>query len=633
MVHLGYSDEKGLLSRQRKNTRLDAVSRFFYNVGDLPSDDFAPGTGFGDPEFYDVSAEGFFSGFAPQGRFFAGNSQFTFGPTGQLQPCFTNNALTCGGGAGQGPNGFNRQFFRTLAVPVERYLFAARGHYEVFDNVSAIMEATYNKTTSAREIEPFALDSADIFPATGGAFPIETLVDGVLVVNPLIPQVIADAAVDEDGDGLRDISFTRRLVEVGSRTGETSRDFYRFVAGLEGKILDDRFSWDISYNFGRTTESQTSNGQVNVLNFANALQAIPGPNGTLVCADPNAVAQGCVPINVFGTGSITPQALAYINAQQTFQTDIQQQVFAGNVSGSLFELPAGPLGVAVGAEYRREESSEDNDALTNAGLNGGNALPDTSGRFNVKEAYGEVNVPIFRDQPFAQQLNLRAAGRISDYSTVGTTKTYSLGADYAPLDAVRFRGTYAKAVRAPNIGELFTGPSQTFPTGLQDPCEGISANDTGTLAQQCLSDPGVVANIALNGVFTINQADQQGISGFNSGNPNLDVETAKSFTAGVVINPRTIPALRNLVLSVDYYNIKVDDAITFPSRTTILDQCFNEGNEVFCQFIFRRPTASGANSPGSLEFINSGAVNSAVSRRGASTPCCNTARPRQFMAA
>ncbi|HVF83730.1 MAG TPA: TonB-dependent receptor [Sphingomicrobium sp.] len=592
MVHLGYTNEKGLLSRDRRNTRVDAVSRFFYITGE--------------PEDYAVSQEPFLSGFAPQGRFFAGDEQFTYGQNGELLNCFSTNGTTCGGA----PNGFNRQEFRTLAVPVQRYLFATRGTFDLSDSISAFAEGTYAKTSSSREIEPFALDSSDIFPSTGGQFAIETLVNGGLVLNPLVPAEIAAAATDTDGDGLRDIAFTRRLAEVGSRTSQTTRDFFRFVVGLEGKLLNDRFSWDLSYNFGQTTEGQTSNGQVNVLNFANALRAVPGPNGP-VCVSADAVAQGCVPISVFGAGSITPQALNYINAEQSYRTEIQQQVLAANISGAIIDLPYGPLGLAVGAEYRKEESSEDNDALTNAGLNAGNAIPDTEGKFNVKEAYAEINVPILADLPFAKQLNLRAAGRISDYSTVGSVKTYSLGADYAPVEALRFRGTYARAVRAPNIGELFTGPSQTFPTGLQDPCEGITAGDAGTtLGDQCLSDPGVALNVAANGAFTLNQADQQGISGFNAGNPNLDVETAKTFTVGLVINPRQITALRNLVLSVDYYSIKIDDAITFPGRTTILDQCFNEGNDAFCQFITRRATNEGANSAGSLEFINSGAVNS-----------------------
>jgi outer membrane receptor protein involved in Fe transport len=597
MLHVGYTNEGGLLSRKRRNTQIDDIDEFQFT---------------GDPADYGTPREPFFSSFPPQGRFNAGGTNFTFSPTNQLQPCFTTNGTVCGGGRGVGPNGFNRQAFRTIAVPVERYLLAARGNYELTDGIRFIAEATFSKTNSEREIEPFPLSSDDIFPATGGLVPIETFVNGRAVLNPFVPGPIAAAARDEDGDGLRDISFARRLSEFGTRSGSTTRNVYRFVVGLEGDLFEDKFDWDVTYNYGSTSENQTSNGQVNVLNFANALRAIPDVNDAnnngrrddVICASADARAQGCVPINIFGFGSVSQQAVQYIQAEQTFQTDIEQQVVQANLRGSLIELPAGPLAIAVGAEYRKESSVENNDALTNAGLNAGNAIPDTAGDFDVKEAYAEINIPILADRPFFHALNLRAAGRISDYSTVGTVYSYSAGADFAPIPDIRFRGTYARAVRAPNIGELFTGPSQTFPTGLQDPCVNIGPTGGGALGDRCRAAPGVLANILANGVFTINQSDLQGISGFNSGNPNLEEEKSDSYTAGVVINPTSITALRGLVLSVDYFNIKVDDAIVAPPRQFILNQCFQGGVQQFCDLIQRRATATAVNSPGSLEFIN-----------------------------
>ena len=609
MVHIGYTNEKGLLSRQRKNTLLDDFD-YFYFYG-------------GPPEKYGTPVEPFFSSFVPQGRFDVNGTgtssdDFTFDPaTGALLPCFRANSTgPCGGTV---PQGFNRQYFRTLAVPIERYLFATRGTFEVSNQINFIAEGTYAKTSSARDIEPFPLSSDDIFPVDGRA-PIETFVDGVPVLNPFVPAAIAAAATDRNGDGLKDIAFARRLAEVGLRSASNTRDFFRIVTGFEGKLFNDRFSWDMTYNYGQTTESQDSNGQVNVLNFRNALAVVPdvndaNNNGSIsdfVCADVNAVKQGCAPLNIFGIGSISPEALKYINAEGSYRTKISQKVWAANISGAIVELPAGPLGVALGAEYRQEQSEADWDALTNAGLNAGNALPDTKGKFSVKELYGEVNIPVMRDQPFFHQLNLRAAGRLSDYSTVGSVKTYSLGADWAPVQALRFRGTYAKAVRAPNIAELFTGPSQTFPSGLADPCEDVTPADTDPVALRCLAAPGIPLNIAENGgVFTLSQADQQGISGFDSGTSTLNAERARSITFGVVFAPRNIPALRNLVLSADYYNILVKDAIINPARQTILNQCYVEGVDEFCDLVIRRPINTGSNSAGSLEFINSPAINGA----------------------
>jgi iron complex outermembrane receptor protein len=649
MIHLGYTNEDGLLSRQRKNTRVDDFSEFFYTYD---TDDFG------------VEREPFFSSFPPQGRFSTGDLvpgasgvqqyTFTFAPqTGALQPCATTNATVCGStvrepstfcdlrdcdlndngiigeillpsiGGGVGPTGFNRQHFRTLAVPVERYLFATRGTFEVTDAIGAFAEATYAKTTSSRIIEPFPMDSADL--GNGGIVAIETLVDPdgagpllpVATLNPFVPAAFAALATDLDGDGLRDMTFARRLSEVGNRSSESTRDVYRVVVGLEGKILNDRFNWDISYNYGQTSENQTSEGAYNVQNFRTALAGIPDVNDVdndgdttdVVCADPIQRELGCVAINIFGEGSITPDALAWIVAQQNYATKISQQVWAANLSGTVMELPAGPLGVAVGAEYRKETSQEDWDALTNAGLNASNALPDTEGSFNVKELFGEVNVPVLGNMTGVHALNLRAAGRLSDYSTVGAVETYSVGADYSPIQDLRFRATYAKSVRAPNIGELFTGPSQTFPPGIQDPCANITLATPGPIGTNCRADPGVLLNVTDNGAFTLTQADIQGISGFNSGNPNLDVERSTSKTAGVVFAPRNISFLRGFTASADYYDIEIKDAIVAPPRQFILEQCYEQGVTAFCDLVTRRPGNTGSNSAGSIEFIDAPLVN------------------------
>jgi len=624
MVHLGYSNEKGILSRQRRNTFLDDADTSAFVTGDLAD--------------FGVPAEPFFSSFPEQGRFdvrgTAGvGDDFTFGPTGALQPCFTTNGASCGGGTGAGPNGFNRQFYRTIAVPVERYTFAAAGRYEFTDDINFFFEATYNKTSSSRIIEPFALQSGGstgVYPGSG-RMPIENYVTRdfdnnpatppttQIVLNPLVPGAIVAAATDRDGDGLRDIGFARRLTEFGTRSGDTTRDFYRFVVGLDGSLFENRFNWDLSYNYGQVTENQVSNGQVNVVNFRDALNASldvddldgDGSTSDVICNDAEARANGCVPVNIFGLNAISPEAVNYIQAQGTFQTNIKQHVVQGNITGSIVDLPAGPLGVAVGFEYRNEISSSDNDALTNQGLNAGNLLPDTAGEFDLIEGYAEVKIPILADTPGFKLLEIGGAVRVADYSTVGTIYSYNGEVVWQPIDDVRFRGTYARSVRAPNIGELFAGLSQTFPSGLQDPCQGIGATGGGAIGDNCRLDPGVAANIAANGVFTLTQGDLQGISGFNGGNVNLQEEKSDSYTAGIVINPRSINALRNFTLSVDYYNIQIEDAINGFGRGFILQQCYNTNDPNFCSLIIRRPTDTASNSAGSIQFVNNFQVNAA----------------------
>lgn len=620
MVHFGYTNEGQLLSRQRRNTQLDDVDA--YLLGPAP-----------DPSSYGTPFEGQLSGLPTQGVFTSGGCNFTFNPTtNAVEAGFSGNgtairpaqAAACGVPAGTvlPVRGFNRQAFRTIAVPIQRYLFASRAKYDLSDSVTFFGEGTFSRTTASRQIEPFGISTSGttgIFPS-GGLFNIQSRVGvtaanptGTIVNNPFVPAAIAAAAVDGNGDGLRDIAFSRRLIEFGNRRGTTDRNFYRFVVGLEGDLFSDKFHWDVSYNYGTTRESQESNGQVNIVNFQNALDVVPAGviPGTVgpQCANAQARAAGCVPVNVFGQNSISPAAVAYIQADQTFQTRIEQQVVQGNLSGSLVDLPAGPLGLAVGFEYRKEKSSENNDSLTNQGLNGGNAAPDTQGEFDVKEIYGEVNIPLIHNTPGIQQLNLRAAGRASDYSTIGAVYSYSAGLEWAPIEDVRFTGTYARAVRAPNIGELFQGPAQTFPTGLTDPCIGVTATTAGTLGTVCRGFAGVNANIAANGAFAATQLDRQGVSGFNRGNPDLVEEKSDSYTAGVIINPRSIDALRNLTLRVDYYNIDIEDAIVGVPRQFILNKCFEEGDQSFCQFIRRRAEATAVNSAGSLEFIDQAQVN------------------------
>lgn len=614
MVHFGYSNEEGLLSRERANTFLDDADTAAFITGDLA--DF--GTSFAP----------FFSSGPPQGRFdvngTAGSGDdFTFDPdTGVLRPCFSANGGTCSApgtifdGRAIGPDGFNRQAFRTLAVPVERYLFATAGSYEVTDDVNLFFEGTYSKTTSSREIEPFFLSSGDIF-LNGGRVPLENATGGV---NPLVPTDIVNASQDVDGDGLRDYGFIRRIVEFGPRQGSTARDTFRFVLGLDGSLFDDKFRWDLSYNYGTTTENQASSGQINTVNARFALDAIQDVNDLdgdglttdAICADANARAQGCVPFNVFGVGSIDQAQLAYLNAESSFQTDITQQVVQGNLSGSLFELPGGPVGIATGFEYRKESSVENLDALTNAGLNAGNAIGDTQGEFDVIEGYLEVKLPLLADTPFFELLEVGGSVRVADYSTVGSIVSYSGTVTWQPVEDIRFRGTYSRAVRAPNVGELFSAQSQTFPSGLVDPCVGVGTTGGGTAGDVCRRDAGVNANIAANGTFTLNQADLQGISGFNGGNPNLFEETADTFTVGAVINPRSIDALRNLTITADYYDIEVTDVIAAPGRAFSLDQCFNQDNQNFCNLITRRQIGDSQNSAGSIEFINAFQNNGAV---------------------
>ena len=600
MAHFGYSNQGAVYSNRREGGETDSVATALL-TGDWH-------------DMFGITTP-FYSSFAPQGRFFpnAGTAgSRTFNAAGNLIAFSTNGPA----GDGVGATGFNRQEFRTIAIPTERFLFATKGEYEFAPNHTAFIEGTYAATSTRTRLEPFPLDIANIYPKTGRA-PAEFLVNGVKVRNPLIPAALSALIVnDVDGDGLADYGFTRRLAEVGNRGNVADRDTFRIVSGVKGAI--GNWDYDAYLGYGATKESQTSSGQVNVLNFRNALEAIPDTadvNGNLntteaVCRDADARAQGCVPINIFGFNTVSAAALNYVAAPGMLSTFTTQKMMGATVRGDIAKLPAGNVGIAAGVEYREEYSRSEFDPLQQAGLNAGNAIPRTEGKFDVKELFVEARIPLLKDAAFAKSLAATAAVRGSEYSTIGSTLSWTTGLEWSPASDFRFRMTRARATRAPNINELYSPPSQTFPTGLSDPCDGITATTTGTVADRCRAAVGVQSNMAANGgVFTLSQADLQGISGFDLGNSRLQEEKGDTFTLGLVVEPRSIPVLRNFSFTADYFKVKISDAIIATPRQFILDQCYG-GDASFCQFITRRQAPIGASSAGSIDLINSISRNS-----------------------
>ena len=588
MFHLGYSDQGGVYSRDREVSAVDQITNMYWDT-ENPS------------AILDVNRP-YFSSFPPQGRFDAGDTRYTFNSNNELQAGFSTN-----GNGTIGPDGFNRSNYRTIAIPTERHLFASKGHYELSDSHKVFFEATYASTESDTELEPFPFDSESIYD--NGAVPVEFMVGGEKLRAAYIPDEIFNSATDTDGDGMKDIFFAKRLLDIGNRGYTAERDTFRFTVGMEGEIFNDWF-YDFHYTYGKTKDNQVSGGLVNVQNFRYALEAVmdsqdldnDGITDEAVCIDQTAREKfQCAPINIYGFNSIDSAAAAYVSAPSMRSASIKQQVIGGNISGELFELPAGYVAMAAGFEYREEESSAQFDALQQAGLNAGNAIPATFGEFDVLEFYAEFEVPIL------ESLNFKGAARSSDYSTIGSTMSWNAGLNWQPIDSLRFRLIQAQSTRAPNIGELFQPPAQTFPSDLNDPCVGVTAGQNDAVGTNCLADSGVVANVAENGSFTLNQSDIQGVSGFDRGNPDLKEEVGTSTTFGMIFTPEFIEGLD---ITLDYFDIEVEDAIVQTNRQVILDQCYGSGNQDFCNFITRRPESIGNNSAGSLEYIDVAVTNS-----------------------
>ncbi|ATY32707.1 TonB-dependent receptor domain-containing protein [Sphingomonas psychrotolerans] len=597
------SDQTSIGALQRSNNRTDANLTAAQNL---------------------FKAQRNFSTVVPASTFNAGTANYIVDSAGTVRP-FSSAT-----------DGFDRTPFDNISVPIERRNFAARANYQVSEGINFFAEGSYANTTSKGLLEPSPLvptGALGLFRQGNGRYNIEQVVtnpanaaQSQIVRNPLVPAGLYNVATDTNGDGFRDVAVSRRLAEFGQRFAIFDRTTLRMVVGAEGK-LGDKWNWDVSYNWGKTTADSRLTGLINqdrAVQALNVIQDVYDANGNgntaeAICASAEARAQGCVPWNVYGAGKASAASIAWLGVDSTRNAVQTLDVAAANLSGSLFDLPAGAVQVALGAEYRKESSSEVFDPLSIAARNAYVQQTNTSGHFDVKELFGELVVPLIHDTPFIHSLTLRGAARMSDYSTVGTFYAWNAGVEWAPIPDIRFRGVYAHAVRAPNIGELFAAPAISI-SSVNDPCAGVTATSTGTTSTTCRADAGVAANIAANGVFTLSQSDLQGVGGLNVSNPNIQEESARTWTFGAVINPISIHALRNLTLTVDYYNIKLDDAIARTSRDFILQQCYLNNDPDFCSLISRRTIASGPYSAGSIQLVNSQLINSG----GASTEGVDT---------
>ncbi len=577
--NVSWDKDEGLRSRDRAISNQDCGTAFVPNpvTGEV---------GICGPQAY--------STFASQGRFNLSSatgssrniltSQFTGGAT-NLFTFDQSNALVNGFRA---DFGFNRDALRLISVPLQRVLATGIANFDITPSVRAFSEVTWSHVKGDAEIEPLAVGSATSGSPTAG-------IADIALDNPFIPASVATAiaAANSDGNPANDVAsigFRRRSNDIFDRSNHADRHTFRIAAGFKGDLLG-KYNWEVSYVYGRMHDSNTTE-DINIQNYANAIDAIRvGPGNVLgvdiVCRSAAAVAAGCIPLDIFGANTVDPRAAAYVAANPQRSEDIlnHQHVATASISGPIFSWWAGDVNAALGAEYRKEDTHDTPDILTQQGLNSGNILTPLSGKFHVWEAFGELNVPLIKDLSFTKYLGLTGAARYSKYSTVGGVWTYNLGAEWQPIKDLRFRGQYAKAVRAPNISELFSQPSQTF-AGVNDPCNNVTATSSGQFASACRAIPAIAAQIAATGSFVYTLADLQRIDGLIGGNQNLKPETAKTKTVGAVFTPSFAPGLS---MTVDYYDIKVDDAIATLGRNFTIQQCLLTGTPVFCSNVFRDP--------------------------------------------
>ena len=524
-----------------------------------------------------------YSSYPPQGRYFISGS--TSNSAGMLTfdcsqrdedsvlPSDTVVSWSAAGGGGQ--CGFNRTYHRALEVPLERYSTYGKMTYDFNDDHQAFMEVSYTSVESVSEFEPVPFNSEDVFGGLGNR--------GYHYTNPFVPTEIADAAVAANADNPDwngEIPFIRRLQEFGNRGSTNVRDTFRIAFGTQGSFGDIDYDW--YYQYGESNRVQTS-GAYNALNFRSALRAEYDALGNIVCASEIDRAAGCSPINVFGIGAISEEAINWVGYESMRISNNTQQVIEANITG-VFDMFNRSFSWAAGIQHRKESSDDNPDDLQQLGLNGGNTVPRTKGKYDVLGGYAELLVPLISDVTMIQDLSLELAYRIDDYSTAGKVDAMKVGLNWTLSDQLRFRGVYAESVRAPDINDLFAGQAQTY-TPIADPCGGLGSDLEASMdpivVANCYSIPDV-ARAAAEGSFNpdtgvvepgfiYSQPDIQTISGFVGGNVNLSEESAETQTIGVVWTP---PYVDGLAVSVDYYNIEIEDVISTVSASNLINECF-----------------------------------------------------------
>ncbi len=435
-------------------------------------------------------------------------------------------------------DGFNDRPYNNLQLPLERIQGAILGHFDITNDITVFWEGSYARSRVNSTLGALPMSSSGFIPG----FQLD-------LRNPYLPPSLRDflsTNLDPDGNGLVPLNINRRVLESGPRTSDQTRDFWRGVVGLRGG-LTDRLNWEVFFNHGENDLTDRQGGGVLIDRFA--AMFLTDPTDPTRCAnrDPQ-----CVVINPFGLNSLTPQMVAYYNVDLTNVTRVRQTQIGGSVTGSLFSLPAGDVGISVGAEYRRESASFQPDQLYVLGdaISRSAGLQPTGGSYNVKEVFGELYVPVLADRPGIQLLAFEGGVRYSDYSTAGSVVSYKLGGEYSPFRGLKFRGLYQRAVRAPNIIELYSGATNTAPLAT-DFC---NATPSRTAAERafCLQ-LGVPTSI-----IDVFQQENVQIRAITGGNPDLFEETSDTWSVGAVIRPDFVP---NLQITVDYYNIKISDAI------------------------------------------------------------------------
>jgi outer membrane receptor protein involved in Fe transport len=613
---MNFADGRGNISgaiEYTRENRLRASDRDFAS-DDIelfvtnPFDEVPNRIPLGDIRFFDSSPDGAFDTDADFGEFtgtpdFNGDSAWNAGTIPFIPPFYQ-----------QGGDGSRVDMFTGDLLPKEeRGTFNLLFDYEFTQQLQVFADFKYSNTSAFSESQP----SFDFFIALEPDYAYLTP-----NISSAFEQAVLDGSFDPFGFGAPGPLVSRDHFDMGIRGEDIERETIRSVLGIEGDF-DNGWNYEVSYVYGQTKVDNRT--VVNRFNdrFAAALDAVIDPDtNEAVCRsnlDPDAEpvnlqwmgwgfdyeprpgtwagsfdpgpASGCLPLNVIGDGSASGAAAAWINQTTLDTSEINQHVVQAYLAGDTtdwFSLPAGAIDFVVGAEYRKEESKSNPAPEDQAGYTFGNILEPVEGDFDVSEFFFELNVPLLVDLPAAESLVFDTAVRLSDYSTIGDATTWKVGLAWQPIQDIVVRSTVAEATRSPNIGELFDPGGQTFEF-IDDPCDVTRLeNGTENRADNCAS---VLTALGVD-PDTFVDPNSFSIPGTLAGNPELDEEISDTVTVGVIFQPRFA---ENLVVTVDWYDIKLKDAINTATPQEAADLCVDlaDLNNQFCN-LAEREAGTGA---------------------------------------
>lgn len=452
-----------------------------------------------------------------------------------------------------------------LQVPLERWSGGMLARMDIAPDVEASLELMYAGPRSAQQLAPSPFVQFVNVPIAASFFPASTM-------------TYLDANFDPDGDGIARFRFSRRLSDLGPRQRWNERDNYRAALALHGPL--GTWDWDVAYAY---TRNDTRSELRNDASISRILQGMLIDPVTGLCSDPSG---GCVPVNLFGPSTLSSGAATFVRMSDIIEnTHVEQHNVTMFTGGEVLRLPAGALRVSVGADWRRTSSAyEPSPALATGDTAGFLQSPAVSGAFEVRELFGEILAPILVNAPFARRLEFEAGGRYTEHSTAGSHWTWKYGVQWLPTETMRVRGMVQRAVRAPNVAELYEAPRAGFDaiSGVADFCAAVNDPAGAGVADICVAqgmDPGQV------GVYDPPAAGYS-YDTIASGNAALSPETADTLTLGFDWESSGPWRVR---LSADYFQIKLRDAILLAqpiSNCAVAD----DPNDAACALITRDPS-------------------------------------------